>query len=330
VSTSENSSEMQVSWQVDDIDVHATFIRPAGAGPFPGEVIVAGSGPTDRNWNTPLIPGSNGSAALLSQILTANNFATLRYDKRASGPHIRENVARLEGKISMQGHLDELAGGVRWLAARDDVNPRRLFALTNSEGCIHALNYQLQTKNLPFACLVLTAAPARAIGAVARSQIAGQLQNVPGGEVWLAAYDSAMLDFAAGRPVKVDETLPETLRMLIGGVTAPINQPFARKLWVTSPATLLAQVTVPVLIVIGKQDIQVDWEIDGGIWEELAREHRNLTIVYPEHANHVLKYEPKPKAQLTASEVTAHYNADDVVLDAQTVSAITSWLDAHR
>jgi pimeloyl-ACP methyl ester carboxylesterase len=326
---------MQASWQVDDIDVHATFSRPAGAGPFPGVVMVAGSGPTDRNWNSPLIPGSNGSAALLSQILTADSFATLRYDKRASGPHVKENIARLAGKISMQGHLDELAGGVRWLAARDDVNPRRLIALTNSEGCIHALNYQLQAKDPPFvgppfAGLVLTAPPARAVGAVARSQIAGQLQNVPGGEVYLAAYDSAMRDFAAGQPVKVDETLPETLLMVIRSVTAPLNQPFSRELWVTSPATLLAQVTVPVLIVIGKQDIQVDWQVDGGLWEELAREHHNLTIVYPEHANHVLKREPKPKAQLTAAEVTAHYNADDAELDEQTVSAITTWLDAHR
>ena len=73
---------------------------------------LAGSGPTDRNWNSPLIPGTNGSAALLAQVLTAQNFITLRYDKRASGPHVRENMSRLMGKISMQGHREELAGGV--------------------------------------------------------------------------------------------------------------------------------------------------------------------------------------------------------------------------
>src|SRR5512143_598766 len=140
----------QVSWKVDDIDVHATLTRPIGRGPFPAIVMVAGSGPTDRNWNTPLIPGTNGSAALLAQTLSAQNFITLRYDKRASGPHVRENMSRLLGKISMQSHWEELAGGVRLLVSRPDVDPQRLFALTSSEGCIHALNYQLQTREFPF------------------------------------------------------------------------------------------------------------------------------------------------------------------------------------
>ncbi len=85
------SHEEQVSWKVDGIDVEATLTRPAGAGPFPAIVMVAGSGPTDRNWNTPLIPGTNGSAALLAQILTEQGYITLRYDKRASGPHVMDN-----------------------------------------------------------------------------------------------------------------------------------------------------------------------------------------------------------------------------------------------
>lgn len=59
-------SEETVSWKVDDIEVHASLTRPAGDGPFPAVIFVAGSGPTDRNWNTPLIPGSNGSGALLA------------------------------------------------------------------------------------------------------------------------------------------------------------------------------------------------------------------------------------------------------------------------
>ena len=75
--------DMPVSWQVDEIDVEASLTRPAGDGPFPAIIMVAGSGPTDRNWNTPLIPGTNGSAALLAQALTAQGFITLRYDKRA-------------------------------------------------------------------------------------------------------------------------------------------------------------------------------------------------------------------------------------------------------
>ncbi len=93
--------DQPVSWQVDEIDVNASLTRPDGDGPFPAIVMVAGSGPTDRNWNSPLIPGTNGSAALLAQALTAQGFITLRYDKRASGPKGQENAARLMGKIQL-------------------------------------------------------------------------------------------------------------------------------------------------------------------------------------------------------------------------------------
>ena len=329
--------EVSVSWELDGLAVHATLTRPPGDGPFPAIVFVAGSGPTDRDWNTPLVPGGNGSARLLAQVLTANGYVTLRYDKRPSGPHAQQNVQRLAGNISMQGHTDELAGAIHLLAQRPDVEPisaslvepQRIFVLANSEGCIHALNYQLHASATPCAGLILTAAPARSIGAVARSQVAAQLAALPDGDVQLAAFDASMEEFAAGGPVPVDKQSPDVMRMLILGLTNPVNQPFARELWVTDPAALLAMVTVPVLIVIGQKDIQVDGLADGSIFERLAAQHPNITIVYPEHANHVLKHEPRPRAQLTAGDALAAYNAEDAVLDPDTVAAITAWLQTH-
>jgi hypothetical protein len=329
-STHNDERAEQVFWQIDDIDVEATLTRPIGEGLFPAIVLVAGSGPTDRNWNSPLIPGTNGSAALLAQVLTAQHFITLRYDKRASGPHVRENMPRLMGKISMQGHQEELAGGVRLLASRPDVDPKRLFALTSSEGCIHALNYQLQANEFPFAGLILTGAPARSIGEVARGQIAAQLATVPGGDAMLAAYDTAMADFAAERPVKIDESLPETLRMVIGAATAPHNLPFARELWMTDPAQLAARITAPILVIIGKKDMQVDWQVDGSRWETLVKEHSHITIAYPDNANHVLKYEPNPRAQMSPATIANSYNDEGAVLDTQVVKTITAWLSGIR
>ena len=72
-----------------------------------------------------------------------------------------------------------------------DVDPAKIFVLTNSEGCVHALNYQTQGKNPPFAGMVLTSAFARATGELAHSQIAAQLGAVPGGDAMLSAYDDS-------------------------------------------------------------------------------------------------------------------------------------------
>ncbi len=321
--------DLPVSWLVDDIEVFATLTRPTGEGPFPALIFVAGSGPTDRDWNSPLIPGTNGSGALMARELTEAGFITLRYDKRASGPHVAENVPRMIGKISMQSHVEELAGGVSLLAGREDVNTAQLFVLTNSEGCVHALNYQTQADGPLFSGMVLTSAFARSTGALARSQVAAQLAAVPDGDALLAAYDSAIDAFVAGRPVPTDETLPEWLRQLIQAITLPANQPFARELWQFDPAAKLAETTAPVLIVLGKKDIQVDWQTDGATFDKIAKEHDNITISYAENANHVLRLEPKPRSELVSAEVMATYRADDVPLDPEPVETITSWLRTH-
>ena len=234
------SIDKPVTWQLAGIEINASETRPEGSGPFPAVIMVAGSGPTDRNWTTPLLPGTNGSAALLARALTDLGYITLRYDKSASGAQGPENAQRMAGKFSMQSHLEELAGGVKLLAGNPDVNPGRIFVLTNSEGAIHALNYQTQAPDNAFAGLVLTAPPARPVGVVARWQIEAQLKAMPDGEKWLAAYDAIMVDFTAGREVKVDDSMPEWLRGTLLGITSPMNQPFARELWQADPAALLA------------------------------------------------------------------------------------------
>ena len=265
-----------------------------------------------------------------AHVLTDLGYVTLRYDKRASGPHGKENAMKLVGKISMQGHTDELAGGVKYLAAQNFVDSKKIFALANSEGCIHALNYQVQENKPAFAGMILTAPPARPVGLVAHEQLAFQLTPLPGGDKWLASYDSAIADFVAGREVKVDESLPDGIRNLLIGTTKPVNQPFARELWITDPAALLSKVDVPILVVIGKKDIQVNWQADGSVIEAISKTRKNITVVYPENANHVLKHESRERSQLTAAEVTASYNADTSVLDEETVTAITTWLESQR
>ena len=85
----------EVNWQLGETTVYGTLVRPVGPGPFPAVVMVAGSGPTDRNWNSPLILGSNGSARLLAEALA---HASLRYDKRGVGPHARETLPLLIGQ----------------------------------------------------------------------------------------------------------------------------------------------------------------------------------------------------------------------------------------
>lgn len=315
----------EISWQLDTTTVDATLAQPSGTGPFPGVVMVAGSGPTDRDWNSPLLPGTNGSARLIADALAHAGFASLRYDKRVVGPHAAENLQSLMGKLSMQSHLDEVAGAVRTLAEQPFVRADRIFALTNSEGALHALNYQTNNPAIPFCGLVLIAPPGRAVGAVARAQLAAQAAGVPNGDKLLAHYDAAITRFLAGEPIAPDAALPQGVQQLLLSLVNPVNLPFARELWVADASTPLAHIDVPTLIIIGKKDIQVDWQADGEQLERAARGRSNVTFLYPENVNHVFKQELRPRSALTAA-VGAEYNAPDARLDPETVNSMLEWL----
>lgn len=290
---------------------------------------MAGSGPTDRDWNSPLLPGTNGSGRLLAEALGRAGFASLRYDKRASGPHVRETIPLLIGALTMQSHVDELAGAIRTLAEQPGTRRDRIFALGNSEGTLHALNYQVRDPGIPLAGLVLTGPPGRSVGAVTRSQLAAQATSFPNGEQLLGLYDDAVARFLAGEPAAPDPALPEGVRFLIAALENPINLPFARELWTADAATPLSDVRVPVLIVIGKKDLQVDWQADAEPLQRASARRTDVSFVFPENANHVLKHEPRPRDELVQAEAMQGYNAADASLDREAVADIEAWLRAR-
>jgi alpha-beta hydrolase superfamily lysophospholipase len=321
--------DKEVAWKVFGIDIHGTITAPADKEAHPAVIFVAGSGPTDRDWCSPLLPGTNGSAKLLAEALASRGFATLRYDKVASGPHVKENMPKLIGKISMQSHLEELKGAVETITAEKNVAKDNLFVLTNSEGAIHAVNYQRQAKSDRFKGLVLTGAPGRSVGELGRSQIFDQIKHLPDAHIIMKHYDDAISDFLANKPMAIDASLPEGIKQLLQSLETPANQPFSRELWTYRLSDYIAKVDEPVLVVIGKKDIQVDWKIDGDILENATAHKNAVSFVYPEDANHVLKHEEMPREALTAQYVSLHYNAPDARLDREAEDAIFSWLKSQ-
>jgi alpha-beta hydrolase superfamily lysophospholipase len=316
----------QVTWKVFDIDLYGTITAPTDNEAHSAVIFVAGSGPTDRNWCSPLLPGTNCSAKLLAEALASRGFVTLRYDKVASGPQVKENMPRLVGKISMQSHLKELAGAVETIIAEKNVKRDNLFVLTNSEGAIHAVNYQLQAKSNRFNGLVLTGAPGRAVGDLGRSQIFDQIKHLPNAQILMKHYDDAITDFLANKPMVIDASFPEVIKQLLHSLENPANLPFSRELWTYRLPDYIAKVNEPVLVMIGKKDIQVDWKIDGSMLENATADNSAVSFVYPENANHVLKHEEAPREALTAQYVYLHYNAPDAELDREAEEAIFNWL----
>ncbi len=163
----------------------------------------------------------------------------------------------------MQYYIDELAGAVETILSEKNFNKGDLFVLTNSEGTIHAVNYQLQAKSNRFKGLVLTGAPGRAVGELARSQISKQFESLPNIELVMKYYDEAIAEFLAGKPVTVNPSIPDLIKNVLLSLETPANLPFSRELWAYRLTDHIAKVNKPIFVVIGKKDIQVDWETDG-------------------------------------------------------------------
>lgn len=314
-----------VSWQVDGITMEGTLLRPAGGGPFPAVVLVAGSGPTDRDWCAPLLPGTNGSGRLFAEAFAQAGIASLRYDKRASGPHAMENLPRLMGKMSMRSHLDELACAVQTLAAQEFVDSSRVVGLGNSEGALHVLHYATSVQTIPFAGIVLAAPPGRPIQEVLLSQLALQAAQFPGGTELMPKVEEAAARYAAGQPMNPDPALPDTVKMVLASFETPANLPFARELWAESACDSLANVRIPTLVLIGGRDVQIDTHADGDPLQKAAAGMGNVTFAFPPNANHVFKRDARTPAEVAAAPGNG-YNEPGTHLDPDSVDTILTWL----
>jgi pimeloyl-ACP methyl ester carboxylesterase len=86
--------------------LHGTLLVPAaGRAPYPVVLIIAGSGPTDRSGNSPLLPGANNSLRYLAEGLAAKGVASLRFDKRGVAESV--TAAKSESDLRFDTYIED-------------------------------------------------------------------------------------------------------------------------------------------------------------------------------------------------------------------------------
>ena len=314
----------QVSWSIGETTVYATITRPAGDGPYPAVVLVGRTGLTDRDWNLPQLPGTNGSGRLLAEELARHDFVVIRYDRRYVGQGAADNLPHLAGNISLSSHMEEIAGAAETLLAQHYVHTERIYLLSHGEGALLAVNYHLEHGGM-IAGLVLAAPPCCAISALFIRDVQAQFQQLPDADQIVAGCESLVADFIAGSPFAPHPDVPDTLNNYVSSLHDPRSLPFLREIWPLNPADMLTQLTVPALVVIGKKDVQVDWLSDGALLQTATVNITHIAYEFPENADHVLKYQPKPREELTQADAR-DYNMTGRVLDPEAVQVIVDWL----
>ncbi|GHA31210.1 alpha/beta hydrolase [Streptomyces anthocyanicus] len=226
----------------DGTSLAGTLSLPAGPGPHPAVLLLHGSGPLDREGNTPRLPLNLGRP--LADALAAAGVAALRYDRRGAGS--------TPGAWEESGFTDnrrDASAALRALAAHPDIRPDAVGVVGHSEGALHAMTLAARQE---VAAVVLLAGFAREGEAAFRWQAASVFGGMPAPVRLLRRPLGALGERVLAR---VKRTRTDVAR--IAGLR--VNARWMREMLVHDTRDDLAAVpaAVPVLAVTGDKDVQV-------------------------------------------------------------------------
>jgi pimeloyl-ACP methyl ester carboxylesterase len=283
------------------LQLGGTLTMPrAATGPVPIAVIIAGSGPTDRNGNSMLGIRPN-SYAQLAWRLAERGIATLRYDKRGMpGTHGTFDITDMT--------MDDFAGDAGVAAESLSRDPRfsRVVFIGHSEGASLALIAAGQ--GAPVSGIVHVSGLGRRTGEVLREQLSRQFDSTI-----LVRYDTAMKHYLSGeQPADV----PAGLEMLF----VPVNRTYMCSMMAFDPQAAIRAVRQPVVIVQGATDLQAT--IADAEQLHAARPDAKLVVI-PE-VNHVLKRDTN---QTIAGQMGS-YKDPTMPIVSVVVTTIADWITA--
>lgn len=265
--------ESEIEAAVGNGPLRGTLTMPADGAPRAAVVVVPGSGPTDRDGNSPL--GVDASyLKMLADALAAQGVAAIRIDKRglfgSKGTFLDANAVT----------FDHYGGdALAWVeVARRKTGLPCAWLVGHSEGGLVAL-IAAQKAGVSLCGLVLLAAPGRPMGVVLREQLRANPANAPVLDDALAAIER----LERGELVDVTDFHPALKAMFAPAVQGFLIDAFSR-----DPAALIATVALPVLIVQGEADLQVGVADAEALAQALPAAEK---VVLP-GMNHVLKEVP--------------------------------------
>jgi uncharacterized protein len=253
--------EVSFSNSAAGVTLAGTLTLPKGAGPFPAALLIAGSGPNDRDEAL----ASHRPFLVLADHLTRKGIAVLRYDKRGIG----KSTGSTDKATTVDLAADAQAA-LAYLKTRKEIDPAKIALIGHSEGAMIAPLIASRTKDV--AWVVLLAAPAT-FGEetlLNQSALIGKAADLSDEQLEASLnFDQAAYDLV--RAEKDPSALREKLNALVketglGAAMPPtlletqmrmMESPWFRFFLDYDPLPNLKTLQIPVLALYGQKDLQV-------------------------------------------------------------------------
>ncbi len=231
---------------------------------LPGVIIVAGSGPTDRNGNSamhPLVANIN-SLKQIAGHLAQEGIASLRYDKRGQygsekAPSDRKELYEF---CFWENYVGDAAAALAYLQEQPEIDAARTAMIGHSEGGMLVLQAAARGKGFPQppAALVLASTPGRRAEVIIREQLSRNLITT----LFLKKNDEIVE--SVKKTGQVPDDVPDTL--------VPLYQPelgkFLQGMFAFDGPALAARFPGPVLVISGEKDLQHNVSLETAALEE--------------------------------------------------------------
>ena len=249
------STDMSVSKQID-----GTLLEPLAKEKRPLAIIIAGSGPTDRNGNQNML--KNNSLKKLAEGITKNNIATFRYDKRVV-KQIRDK--KIDPNTTFDDFITDAESVLSHFKSKDQFS--KIYIIGHSQGSL----------------VGMVAAKKGADGFISLAGAGQSIDEVIINQI--GAMDPSLIAETkkAFTTLKSDGSVSD-YPVALGSIFRTDIQPFILNWMQYKPTEIIKFLDIPILIVNGTKDLQVS-EREAELLKEAA-ENAELQII--KNMNHVL------------------------------------------
>jgi uncharacterized protein len=246
--------------------IYGSLAWPQNRATAPLVLIIAGSGPTDRNGNSSGIKGTNDGLLLLARSLADLGIASVRYDKR--GVKQSQDAGSDESTLRFESYVDDAVAWLRKLSL--DKRFTKLIVLGHSEGALIAMR---AIASAPSDAIICVSSPALRASDILRLQLKHKLSSE-----LLLRNEEILRELEAGHKIFA---VPKELESLY----RPPVQSYLISWFRYNPKTEIAKIKIPILMIYGQADTQIDFEQA----KLLHDASKNAELLIIKGMNHILK-----------------------------------------